>query len=187
MISSYLANYVFGFLLKVLHIRLCCLLLGTAIWPRTSGFLPLVIWGLNLLLQLSWWWTHLYGPSMLSFGSLFLLEGKWTLQWNQWGPKLWLQHEANIIYRTSQALWPIGQGALLHLSCSSSSLLVGLSWWRWDAPESNGIVFWRQLLGQRRSSLALGYSLQLLGMLGWYSTPVSTHPPLLWLVLSLLY
>ena len=63
-------------LLKVLHTQLHCLLLGTAIWPHTSGFLILVIWGLHLFLQLFRWWTHLFGPSMSSFRALLLLEGK---------------------------------------------------------------------------------------------------------------
>ena len=173
-------------LLKMLHTRLHCWLLGTAIWPRTSRFLLLVIWGLHLLHQLFWWQTRLFGPSMSSFGVLLLLKGKWTLQWNRWGPGLWLQPRADILCQTGQALWPIRQGVLLHLSCSLSFLLVGLSWWWWDVPKSSGIVFWRRLLERRRSSLALGNSLQLPRMLGWYSTLASTDPPLPWLVLSLL-
>ena len=40
-------------LLEVLHTQLYYWLLGTAIWPRTSGFLFLVIWVPHLLLWLS--------------------------------------------------------------------------------------------------------------------------------------
>ena len=108
-----------------------------------------VIWGPHLLLWPSWWRTHLFGPSMSSFRAFLLYEDKWILQWSRQGPGLWLLPTADILCRTGQARWPIGRGILLHLSCSSSFLLVGLSWRWWDVPGSSGAVIWKQLLGQK--------------------------------------